>query len=570
LIRHIQLCVRQAGEYSSEALNVKKDGSLFDAEITGTSFNYGESAHLLVTVRDISERKWAEEELKLTNQQLRVSEQALREREARLRAIFQGSAIGIVLSDLSGRPIESNQAFQHMLGYSTMTLRQMTFTQYIHPDDRQASLDIFQDLVQGKCDHYKIEQRYIRKDQSINWVRMTASLIRNESGTPDYVIKIIEDISQRKATEESYRQSETKYKYLFENLLDAFAYHRIIYDSENTPVDYVFLEVNNAFEQITGLKRLDIIGKKVSEILPDIKKRIFNWIEAFEKVEASGSAIKFEKYSEPLNRWFLVSAYSPEKGYFVTIIEDITDRRLIEEEIRSFATELECSNRQLELFAHTVSSDFQEHLRSVSHGATSLAQQYAGKLDPKANELIQCMTQKTERMEIMLADLLLYSKLACRGNPFESIDLNDLVLCIIKDLDETIKKTHSTIITEPLPTIQGDRNQIGQMFEKIIDNAIKFRSNEPLKITIESKENTSNWEIIITDNGIGIDPDQHERIFDIFYCLHSQNVYPGTGMGLPVSKKIVERHGGKIWLDSQVGQGSKFYLSLPKPTLHSL
>lgn len=564
LLEQLKIDIQTQGIFHAESVDVKKDGTLFDVEIKGTVFDYRGKKHLLIIIRDISERKWVEEELKLTNQQLRLSEQGVRERESRLRAIFQGSAIGISLFDLGGRAIESNQAFQNMLGFSKEELREKIFTGYVHQEDRQGSQAIFKDLVKGKCERYQIEQRYIHRNGKIIWVRVTASLIRNDSGRADYIISIIEDIGERKQAEESLRQSEAKYRSLFKNMLNGFAYHQIIIDEKDKTVDYILLEANNAFTRMTRIDTAEIIGKKISKVPAATKKSYYELINNYGDLITSGGATRYEKHYEPDDSWFSVTAYSPEKGYFVTLIEDISDRRQIEEELRSFASELESSNRQLEHFAKTVATNLQDQLQEISENFEKLTQYCKKSLDTDSQKQICRISNQTQRMQMMLTDLLLYSKLVNRANPFAPVNLSELVPTVMDGFSSTFDNIGCAVNIGALPVIQGDEDQLSRVFERLIDNSIKFRSDKPLTIDINAELAGKFWDIKITDNGIGLEKAYHESVFDVFQIVHSRKSHQGTGVGLAVSKKIIERHGGKIWIESQPNEGCTIVLTIPK------
>ena len=558
------LDIQKQGKFQAEAVGVQKDGTMIDMDMRGSVFIFKGRNHIVFIFRDISERKWAEEELKLTNQQLRSSEQALREREARLRAIFQGAAIGIALVDLGGHALESNQALQNMLGYSRIELRRKTFGEITYREDRQAGLQIFEDAANGKCDHYQVEVRFVRKDSSLLWVRLTASLVRGEQGKPNYIIHMTEDITEWKHAEHSLHESESKYRRLFENMTSGFAYHKVVLDKNNQPVDYQFLEVNDAFERLTGLKRDDILGKNVTEILPKIKNSEFDWIETYGEVALTGKEIKFDQYSEALGRWFCVSAYSPRKKYFATVFDDITERRLIEEELRMFTVDLEKTNRELEMFVRVVSKDLQEPLTHISRECKKLEQACQEKGTQQEKETMRAIRHAVVKMQGVVEDLLEYSRVQTQGKPFERIDLTKAARGACAKLEQEIRQCDARVEIADLPKISGDQGQWSQLFEQLILNAIHFRSERPPRVKISSGAQGLEGQITIEDNGIGIDPEDHERIFNLFQRLHDSTESPGTGIGLAICRKVVERHGGRIWVESHAGGGSVFHIALPR------
>lgn len=227
------------------------------------------------------------------------------------------------------------------------------------------------------------------------------------------------------------------------------------------------------------------------------------------------------------------------------------------------AQELSRSNADLEQFAYVASHDLQEPLRMVSSYARLLAKRYRGRLDADADEFITFMVDGASRMQSLIADLLLYSRVNAKPPALQATDCNQVVEKIQRDLSLAIQESGAELTIAPLPTVTGDPSQLGQLFLNLIGNAIKFRNGAAPRIQIACVAEGADWQFSVTDNGIGIAPEYRERVFAIFQRLHSATEYPGTGIGLAVCKKIVERHGGKIWLESEVGKGAKFNFSIP-------
>jgi light-regulated signal transduction histidine kinase (bacteriophytochrome) len=226
--------------------------------------------------------------------------------------------------------------------------------------------------------------------------------------------------------------------------------------------------------------------------------------------------------------------------------------------------ELARSNTELERFAYVASHDLQEPLRMVTSYLQLIEQLYADKLDDEAREFIQFAVDGAARMRVLIQDLLAYSRVNTRGQSFERIQLSRLLERAIANLQLSIDESGATLDLEPLPEISGDSTQMTQLFQNLISNAIKFRQpTQPLQIQIGAARQAEDWLFWVTDNGIGIESQYTERIFLIFQRLHHRADYPGTGIGLAVCKKIVERHGGRLWVESQPGQGSKFHFTIP-------
>ena len=192
-----------------------------------------------------------------------------------------------------------------------------------------------------------------------------------------------------------------------------------------------------------------------------------------------------------------------------------------------------------------------------------LAQRYGGQLDSDADQIIGFAVDGAKRMEALIRDLLTYSRLSVKGRPFESTNCETVLDLTINNLQLLIKETNTSITINSLPTLLADHSQLLQLWQNLITNAIKYRSDKPPQIEIGAKVQNNQWLFSVKDNGIGIDSSYYERVFAIFQRLHTREKYPGTGIGLAVCQKIVDRHGGKIWVESESGQGSTFYFTIP-------
>ncbi len=242
---------------------------------------------------------------------------------------------------------------------------------------------------------------------------------------------------------------------------------------------------------------------------------------------------------------------------------DLRAREAAEEALDRHARELARSNQELQQFAYVASHDLQEPLRMVSSYTELLAQRYAGQLDADANDFIAFAHDGAKRMEQLIQDLLAYSRVHTREVRFEPVDCQSAIERALKNLQVSIEESGAAVVCEPLPAVVGDGAQLTQLFQNLIGNAIKYRSAQAPRIHIRAERRGPEWVFAVRDNGIGIDPQYAQRIFVIFQRLHSHAEYPGTGIGLAIAKKIVERHGGRIWVESQPGDGSTFFFTLP-------
>ena len=230
---------------------------------------------------------------------------------------------------------------------------------------------------------------------------------------------------------------------------------------------------------------------------------------------------------------------------------------------RKQAAELTRSNTELEQFAYVASHDLQEPLRMITGYLGLLAKRYKGKLDQDADDFIGFAADGAKRMKVLIGDLLTYSRVGTRGKEFALTDCGAVVAGTLRALQPAIEESAAKVTHDPLPTVMGDESQLLQLFQNLIGNAIKYRDNKPPVVQVSCKQEGGNWLFSVRDNGIGIDPKYAERIFVIFQRLHSGNQYAGTGIGLAVCKKIVERHGGKIWVESEPGKGAAFHFTIP-------
>ena len=235
----------------------------------------------------------------------------------------------------------------------------------------------------------------------------------------------------------------------------------------------------------------------------------------------------------------------------------------LERRVTDRTTELKRSNEELEQFAYVASHDLQEPLRMVTNYLQLLRQRYQGKLDSNADEFIAFALDGAERMQALILGLLSYSRVGTQGKPFEPISGNQILERALANLQLALTESGATIEHDSLPVIHGDAVQLTQLFQNLISNAVKFRGPEPPKIQIRVERKGAEWLFTVRDNGIGIAPKDFERIFILFQRLHSRQKYPGTGIGLSFCKKIVERHGGQIWLESEPGKGTAFFFTLP-------
>jgi signal transduction histidine kinase len=240
--------------------------------------------------------------------------------------------------------------------------------------------------------------------------------------------------------------------------------------------------------------------------------------------------------------------------------------RVANERLARRTEELQRSNAELQRFAYAASHDLQEPLRAVASYTQLLARRYRGQLDRDADEFIDYAVAGAKRMQPLIADLLAYSRLDANPKGQGPASCEEALALALAHLRTLVRETGAEITHDPLPVVLADRAQLAQVFQNLMANALKYRNQAPPRVHVSARRQGPMWLLSVRDNGIGIDPQYAERIFLMFQRLHTSEKYPGTGMGLAICQKIVERHGGAIWLESEPGRGSKFYFTLPAPT----
>ncbi len=373
--------------------------------------------------------------------------------------------------------------------------------------------------------------------------------------------KLKEELEQKHAAEVAMRESEERYRELFECSPESIT----ILDAEGT-----IIACNLATGQIASQEVEDIVGRSFFElgVLPE--EELDNYVDLFEKfvrgepvepMEVQVSALGEMKYLEIYPG---VLRSEGEITGIQVISRDITQRKLAEAKLRKLVTDLERSNKELEQFAYVASHDLQEPLRMIASYLEIIDSRYSERLDEDGHQFIGYAVDGARRLKTLIQDLLSYSRVHTRGHPVSDVDLNEVVEKVRLNLSKIVGETGTTIRSHDLPVIKADDSQMLQLFQNLAENAIKFKGDVPLKIDIKAEANEDEWVLSVSDNGAGIDPQFHDRIFVIFQRLNGPAESSGTGIGLAICKRIMDRHGGRIWVESEEGKGSTFYMVLPK------
>jgi PAS domain S-box-containing protein len=330
--------------------------------------------------------------------------------------------------------------------------------------------------------------------------------------------------------------------------------------------------VNAETEDLFGYSRDELVGEPVEILLPehyrashledrqaffeDPKARAMGRGRDLVGRRKDGAEIPVEIGLKPIET---------EEGMFVAAsLISISDRIRTVKELRRTTADLERSNAELEQFAYVASHDLQEPLRAIEGCAQLLRERYLDKLGSLGDKLITHTIDGVVRMQALINDLLTFSSLETRGNLYEHTDCGAVLEVVLTNLSATVEETKAQITHDALPNILADETQLIQLFQNLISNALRFRGDRNPQIHIAAMRRKDEWQFSVQDNGIGIEPQYFERIFHVFQRLHTRREYPGTGIGLAVCKKIVERHGGRIWVESEPAKGSVFSFTIPK------
>lgn len=400
------------------------------------------------------------------------------------------------------------------------------------------------------------------------------TLLEEIGGDISFALDAIASEKERKIAENNLKRSEERYRTLYASMNEGMAVHRVLYTENGEAEDYVLMDVNHAYEKLLNLSRNDTIGKKATEVY---KTKEAPYLEIYAGVADDGEPQRFESYFEPMNKYFRISVFSPKKGEFATVFEDITIKKRAEEEIKKLneelefrvrkrTAELEAANHDMESFSYSVSHDLRAPLRVIRSFSSILARKYVDNLDDDGIHYLHNIVDATERMGTLIDDILLYSRTGRKSVQKKPISIRNVLEEVLDDLNENIKAKNAVVnIPNDLPTITSDRTLLNQIFINIIGNALTY--HEPDKkpeIDIFWQKNEDTIRICMRDNGIGIPEKYHGHVFKIFQRLHGESTYSGTGIGLAIARKAAELMEGSLWIESsQKGQGTTFCLELP-------
>jgi PAS domain S-box-containing protein len=534
-----------------EALH--KDGHEVPVELSVTPVRVEGEYFFNAFLTDISERKAAEESLR------------------QLANIVGSSSDAMISMTIDGTITSWNPGAVELYGYTP----DEAIGQRIHmliPSHRLHEGDEILTLIQSGQKVQFSETERVRKDGSIVEVSVTNAPIKDAVGAVIGASSVVRDITERKRADRALRELQEGFRSAFEHAPIGMALFSV--ESEDRGQ---LLEVNRSLSEMTGYATQQLLEMDLRDVIhPDdveserelreqlLSGEIPNYRIEMRFVHRAGHPVWVAQTAST------VHGSSDELLYGVVQVEDVSERKKANDELASMArerearaTELERSNADLQQFAYAASHDLSEPLRMVSSYVQLLAKRYKDKLDSDADEFIDFAVDGTTRMQALIDGLLIYSRAGTADYTHEPVDCSKVLHDTLTTLHASLRESGAKVNAGPLPTVEGDPTQLFQLFQNLISNAIKFAADEPPAIEITADREGGCWRFMVKDNGIGIEPAHAQRIFAVFQRLHGRGEYPGSGVGLAICKRIVERHNGRIWVESPPDGGSTFYFTIP-------
>ncbi len=563
------------GKSRGELTFIKKDGTKFPGDISTSIFNDEKgNINTFMIIRDISRRKNAEK--------------SLNESEERYHSLFENNhAVMLLINPNNGEIVDANPAASSFYGYNHEELVKMK----IYDINLLPEEEVFNEMGKSKLSH---KHNFIFKHRLANGEIRDVDVYSGSItvGGKNLLYSIIHDITKRKQAEDELQTTLERFyntlSFMNAAVLLVTAENRIefmnqafcnYFDLKGEPSDLVGLNASEMIKKIkVAYKDPEDAVVRIIEIVDDWKPVISEEIPMRNGHTCLRDFVPIFVRGEPYGRLWLHLDITEQKSTedklkktkkeileINTILKkEIKNHEKTESRLRELVTELKRSNKELEQFAYVSSHDLQEPLRMVALFTQLLERRYKGKLDTDADDYINFIVEGAQRMKLLIDDLLAYSRVNTKDGEFESVDMDNVMSTVLSNLHLISEENKAEIIIdEPLPIIKGDPSQMVHIFQNLITNGIKFNDKKTPEIHISSQINRNEWLFKVSDNGIGIATEYQEKIFEIFKRLHDRQEYPGTGIGLAICQKIIERHGGKIWVESEMGKGSTFYFNIP-------
>lgn len=504
-----------------------------------------------------------------------------------LDTILETIAALVVVMDPEGRVVRFNEACEELTGYDSREVVGSPLWELFVPDDeRDEVTEVFDELSAGHFPN-RHENDWLTRDGERRTIAWSNSAITDDDGDVELVIATGVDVTDRRRAEqerrelirtqaareaaEAARDSLRLSEEIFSGIVDLCADAILSIDEQERITLF-----NQGAENIFGYTADEVMGEPLAMLLPEDARGVHSaHVEGFSDSEDISRRMgqRGEIYGLRKNGELFPAEASISKQrvdgvwHFTAVVRDVTGAKQARDQLRQANRELSRSNAELEHFAVAASHDLQEPLRKIRAFGERLESRYRDELPDRGRDYLERMQNAARRMSELIDDLLAFSRVTTRANPFVNIELNKVVDEVLEDLEMRIERTEGCVEVGDLPWIDVDRTQIRLLFQNLIGNALKFhRQDVPpvVEVGVEPSEDENFCRIYVQDNGVGFDEKYLDRIFDVFERLHGRGTYEGTGMGLAISRKIAERHGGTLEATSTPGEGSRFVVSLPR------
>lgn len=481
-----------------------------------------------------------------------------------VRLAVEACPSDMILTDAGGKIALVNAEAERLFGYRREELIGKAIEMLVPPRIRGEHVrfrDMFQERPEARSMGVGRDLHIVRNDGTELPVEIGLNPIRTPEGM--MVLSAIIDISERKRAElalEHFSKREQLFIAAVESSDDAIV---------TKTLDGVITGWNKAAERLFGIGSEEAIGKSIDIIVPnelrDEVRVILDRIRKGEKVDHH-ETVRVSKDGRRIDVSLSISPLKSPNGTIIgaaKVARDITAQKRNQQMLAERSAELQRSNADLEQFAYVASHDLQEPLRMVANSTELLSEHYKDALDEKSAKYMRYAIDGARRMQQLIKDLLAYSRVGTQGNTSSPIKSGLVMTDVLDSLKIAIEESHAEIVCDTSPTVRADSVQLAQVLKNLIGNALKFRGEHPPRIQVRAELHNDNWVFRIEDNGIGIEKQNAEHVFQMFQRLHERGRYSGSGIGLAIAKKIVERHGGRIWFDSELDKGSTFYFTMP-------
>ena len=556
----IRAALLQKEHWSGEMMHKAADGREIVSHCEWNLWrnHTGQPTAILVSATDITQNRKAQEQLRLQS------------------AALGATAEGVVITDRNGIIQWVNAAFEKSTGYTRQeAIGQNPRLLKSGRHSREFYQRLWKTVLGGQT--WQGEMCNRRKDGSCYDEEMSITPVRNERGEVSHFVAIKRDVTLRKQAEDALRASEERYRLLFEHMLDGFALCRVIFDADRRAADFVYVEVNPAFSQITGLA--DVVGKRVTEVFPHFAQDYPEVLEAYGGVAAGGPPTRFELDFKSLGKWFSIAVHCPRPGHVGVVFTDITQRRQAELEVRETrdqlaqvnlalenivqdrTAELRKSVGELEHFSYSITHDMRAPLRAMRSYCSLLLKGNRSGMTAEEKGWLDNIAVSAERMDQLILDALDYAKAARETLPLEPVDVDALVRGMLRSYPAFHPAVAKIEIEGKLPVVIGNRAALTQSFSNLLNNAVKFvQPGQMPQVRLWAERTDGRVRLWVEDKGIGIAKEHHERIFQMFQRLSLD--YEGTGIGLALVRKVAEKMNGRVGVASEPGHGSRFWLEL--------